>query len=101
MKQACFVFTSLTFEKHTQDAFRWHLKLMPTHIEALAAQRSHCSEESPFAAINYRVNRAVRAEEAAALARQRAERPRSPRTVSSRKGTHGQCAKQWFKRFGQ
>ena len=45
-------------------------------------QRSHYSEEwDPLAAINYRVARAVRAEEAAALSRQLAERPRSPRTV--------------------
>ena len=63
-----------------------------TIITASDLQRSHYSEEDPLGAINYRVSRAVRAEEAAARVRQLAERPPSPRavrtgTVSSRHPT--------------
>ena len=44
-------------------------------------QRRHYTDADPFAEVNYRVQRAVRAEMAAEMARQEAERPRSPRPV--------------------
>ena len=46
-----------------------------------ASQRRHCGDEDPLAEVNYRVQRAVRAETAAEAARQLAARLRSPRPV--------------------
>ena len=46
-------------------------------------QRHYFGDEDPLAEVNYRVQRAARAEMVAEAARQLAARPRSPRPVSA------------------
>lgn len=59
------------------EYYSWRLIIRCAWI----AQRTHYSDEDPFADINYRVQRAVRAQMAADMAMQEAQRPRSPRPV--------------------